>query len=275
MVIIVGVTAIILTILIIWWRQERITFQPPAPPYDDAGSTTRVPLRCSDGVELFGYLLGDRTDTGLLIAFHGNADLAVWQIPWAQDVSDRSGWRVLVVEYRGYAGNPGSPSYVAVQADARAALAYARESLGVPLERIAYFGHSLGSGVATELAAEATPSTLILQSPFTSARDMARIIVARPIALVWNIVSRVHYDTAAHVATLNCPVHVAHGDRDIIVPTRMGRRVHAVAKMQGQLLIVSGAGHNDVSERGGVAYWRWIVSALTGSSVELSAGPRQ
>jgi pimeloyl-ACP methyl ester carboxylesterase len=275
MVIIVGIAAILFTILIIWWRQERITFQPPAPPYDDAGNTTRVSLRCADGVEIFGYLLGDRSDTGLLIAFHGNADLAVWQIPWAQDVSDRSGWRVLLVEYRGYAGNPGSPSYVAVQADARAALAYARETLGIPLERIAYFGHSLGSGIAAELAAEATPSTLILQSPFTSARDMARIIVARPIALIWNMVSRVHYDTAAHVATLDCPVHVAHGDRDFIVPTRMGRRVHAVARNPGQLLIVSGAGHNDVAERGGVAYWRWIVLALTGSGIELSAGSPQ
>ena len=272
MTIVVGVTAIIVTILIIWWRQERITFQPPAPPYDDAGSTTRVPITCADGVEFFGYLLGDRTDTGLLIAFHGNADLAVWQIDWARDLSDRSGWRVLLVEYRGYAGNPGVPSYLAVQSDARAALVHARESLGVPLERIAYFGHSLGSGIATELAAEATPAALILQSPFTSARDMARIIVARPIALVWNMVSRVHYDSESHVARLDCPVHVAHGDRDIIVPTRMGRRVHAAAKTKGQLLIVAGAGHNDVAERGGVAYWRWIVSALTGSSVELSSG---
>lgn len=271
MIITVGITAIVVTLLIIWWRQERITFQPPAPPYDDPGSTTRVPLKCADGIEIFGYLVGDRPDTGLLIAFHGNADMAVWQIPWAHEVSVRTGWRILLVEYRGYAGNPGSPSYLAVQSDARAALAFARESLGLSPARIAYFGHSLGSGVAAELAAEATPAALMLQSPFTSARDMARIIVARPIALVWNVVSRVHYDTAARVATLDCPVHVAHGDRDLIVPTRMGRRVHAAARNKGQLLIVSGAGHNDVAERGGGDYWRWIVSALAGTGVERTA----
>jgi len=267
MIIIAGVTAILVTILIIWWRQERITFQPPSPPYDDAGSTPRVVFTCADGVEIFGYLLGDRQDTGLLIAFHGNADLAVWQIPWAREVSARSGWRVLLVEYRGYAGNPGSPSYHAVQSDARAALAFARDSLRVPAARLAYFGHSIGSGVATELATEAVPAALILQSPFTSARDMARIIVARPIALVWKMVSRVHYDTAIHVAALGCVVHVAHGDRDLIVPTRMGRRVHAAARNKGQLLIVPGAGHNDVPARGGVDYWHWMTSALADALV--------
>lgn len=263
MIIIAGIAAILVPILILWWRQERITFQPPAPPYNDAGGSPRVAFTCADGVEIFGYLLGGQQESGLLIAFHGNADLAVWQIPWAREVSARSGWRVLLVEYRGYAGNPGSPSYLAVQSDARAALAFARDSLGIPAARLAYFGHSLGSGVATELATEAPPAALILQSPFTSAPDMARIIVARPIALVWKMVSRVHYDTAAHVANLDCIVHVAHGDRDTIVPVRMGRRVHAVAKKKGQLLIVPGAGHNDVAARGGVDYWRWLVSALT------------
>jgi fermentation-respiration switch protein FrsA (DUF1100 family) len=264
MIFIVGVAAVLLTIVMIWWRQEDITFQPPAPPYSHTGDALRVQFKCADGVEIFGYLLGDRQDAGLLIAFHGNADLAVWQIPWATEISARTGWRVLLVEYRGYAGNPGSPSYRTVQSDARGALAFARDSLGMLPTRLAYFGHSLGSGVATELASEVSPSALLLQSPFTSARDMARIIVARPIALVWNLVSRVHYDTLAHVATLECAVHVAHGDRDRLVPTRMGRRVYAAARNKGNLLIVPGAGHNDVADRGGSDYWAWMVAALTG-----------
>lgn len=265
MILVAGIGAILGALLIIWWRQERITFQPPAPPFGDAGDTSRVAITCADGTEIFGYLVGDRKDTGLLIAFHGNADLAVWQIPWARELAERSGWQVLLVEYRGYAGNPESPSYPGVQRDARAALAVVRDTMGIPLSRIAYFGHSLGSGVATELAAEFPPSALLLQSPFTSARDMARIIVARPIALIWNLVSRVHYDTERHVAALPSAVHVAHGDRDRIVPTRMGRRVYAAAAHKGDLLIVPGAGHNDVADRGDREYWRWAVAALTGS----------
>lgn len=268
MIILSGIVVLLVALLLVWWRQERITFQPPSPPFDDAGDAPRVAITADDGTKVFGYLIGERRDAGVLIAFHGNADMAVWQIDWARELAARSGWQVLLVEYRGYAGNPGTPSYSGVQQDARAALALVRDSLGVPLSRIAYFGHSLGSGVAAELAAESPPAALLLQSPFTSARDMARIIVARPIALVWNLVSRVHYDTERHVGALSSVVHVAHGDRDRIVPTRMGRRVHAAAANKGELLIVPGAGHNDVSERGGSSYWRWAVGALAG------VGPR-
>jgi hypothetical protein len=199
------------------------------------------------------------------LAFHGNADLAVWQIPWARELSSRTGWRVMLAEYRGYGGVAGSPSYLNAQRDARAALAFASESLGIPASRMAFFGHSLGSAVAAELAAEATPASLLLQSPFTSARDMARIIVAAPITYAWRVISRVHYDTESKVAALEAPVHVIHGDRDLIVPVRMGRRVHASAKVKGQLLIIEGAGHNDLTQRGGERYWNWLVTALTGA----------
>jgi fermentation-respiration switch protein FrsA (DUF1100 family) len=221
-----------------------------------------VAITAADGTRIFGHFVGERRAGGVLIAFHGNADLAVWQIDWARQLEARSGWQILLVEYRGYAGNPGSPSYSGVQQDARAALAMVRDTMGVPLSQIAYFGHSLGSGVATELAAEFPPAALLLQSPFTSARDMARIIVARPIALIWNLVSRVHYDTERHVRSLPSVVHVAHGDRDRIIPTRMGRRVYAASAHKGELLIVPGAGHNDVADRGGADYWRWAVGAL-------------
>ena len=252
-------------VFLAWWMQERITFQPPSPPFDDAGETQRVTYAAKDGAELFAYLVGDSTSDGrFVLAFHGNADLAVWQIPWAKELAARTGSRVMLAEYRGYGGAAGTPSYANAQLDARAALAYATDALGVRPSRMAYFGHSLGSGVAAELAAESPPAALILQSPFTSARDMARIIVAPPIAMAWRLISRVHYDTEKAVATMETPVHVAHGDRDLVVPSRMGRRVYAAAKVKGQLLVVNGAGHNDLEDRGGQSYWDWLASAVNG-----------
>lgn len=252
-------------VLFAWWMQERITFQPPSPPFDDPGETRRVAYTATDGAQLFAYLVGDSTSSDhLVLAFHGNADLAVWQIDWARELAARTGWQVMLAEYRGYGGAPGTPSYANAQLDARAALAYVADSLGIMPSHMAYFGHSLGSGVATELAAESPPGSLVLQSPFTSARDMARVIVAPPIAMAWRLISRVHYDTERAVATMDTPVHVAHGDRDLVVPSRMGRRVYAAAKAKGQLLIVQGAGHNNVEERGGQSYWDWLVAAVTG-----------
>ena len=256
----VGLLAII---VVAWWRQERITYQPPPPPYDDPGPTPVVHYAAEDGQPLFALLVAsDAADRPLVIAFHGNADLAVWQLDWARELVRRTGWRVMLAEYRGYGGLGGDPTYPGVQRDARAAWAYARRELGATPGRTALFGHSLGSAVAAELASDIHPAALVLQSPFTSARDMARIIVARPVMAVYQWISRVHYDTESRVRQLDTPVHVAHGTRDFIIPNRMGRRVHAEAKRKGQLLLVPGAGHNDVSDVGGEAYWTWITNAL-------------
>ena len=248
---------------VLWWKQERIAFQPPNPPWPDAGAARRIDYSTDDAERLFAYVIGDTaTARGALIAFHGNADLAVRQIPWAEEVARRTGRIVFLPEYRGYGGASGTPSYAGSASDARAAWQIVRDSLGVPPDRIALFGHSLGSAVATELATDVGPPALILQSPFTSARAMARIVIARPMHLVWNAITRIHFDTESRVAKLETPVWVAHGTSDFIIPVRMGRAVHAAARRQGELLLVPGAGHNDVATSGGEAYWSWLERAL-------------
>jgi pimeloyl-ACP methyl ester carboxylesterase len=112
---------------------------------------------------------------------------------------------VLLPEYRGYGGLTGAPNYTGSQRDARAAWRMVREQLGVDSTRVAYFGHSLGSAVAAELAAEHRPAALILLAPFTSARDMARAMPGLPLGALWNMIGRVHFDTRGRVATLDAP----------------------------------------------------------------------
>ena len=167
----------------------------------------------------------------------------------------------MLAEYRGYGGSPGVPSVAGARLDARAAAAWVRDSLGAE-QPVALYGHSLGSAIAAELAGEHRVTRLLLESPFTSARDMARIVIARPIAWTWGLISRVHYDTRSQVRTLDVPVSVVHGDRDFVIPVRMGRAVFEAARVPGSLLIVAGAGHNDVSDIGGERYWSWLASAL-------------
>jgi pimeloyl-ACP methyl ester carboxylesterase len=181
---------------------------------------------------------------------------------WARSVERRTGYAMLLAEYRGYMSLGGSPTYESTRLDARAAYDHLRVAFGVGPERIAYFGHSLGSAVAAELAEMHPPTALLLQSPFSSARAMARLIITPPVVLAWRAISRIHFDTERVVTELDVPVSVAHGKRDRIVPVRMGSDVYQAAREKGQLLIVDGAGHNDVPEVGGEDYWRWIRAAL-------------
>jgi fermentation-respiration switch protein FrsA (DUF1100 family) len=191
----------VLLIILAWTLQERIAFQPPHPPFPDPASTTRVDYTAADGQHLFAYVIGhpDKS-TPLVIAFHGNADLSVRMIDWAYEILERTGIPVMLAEYRGYMGIAGRPTYAGVGMDAEAAYTYAHEKLGIPDTCIALFGHSLGSAVAAELAAKHPARALILESPFTSARDMAAAMVGSWFtSSMWSLVSRLHFNTVSIV----------------------------------------------------------------------------
>lgn len=250
-------------LLILWHFQERIVFQPPASVPQSTVSARQVRYRAADGVELFGYLVGDcASGARAVLAFHGNADIARWLVPWASEVARRNRVCVMLPEYRGYDGLDGRPTYDGSSRDARAALDYLRDSVGVSPSSITYFGHSLGTAIAVELASVGTPQALVLQSPFSSARAMGARMFLPGISAFWSFVSRVHFDTVRRVHASDVPVWVTHGDKDFVIPVSMGREVFAAARRKGELLIIPHAGHNDVPEVGGEAYWSWLARAL-------------
>lgn len=269
---VVGTAVIVYLVLLVllWMHQERIVFQPPPVSssltvrYAGSEQVRRVSYRAEDDVELFGFLIGDpERAERLLIAFHGNADLARLLVPWARSATRATRVAVLLPELRGYDGLSGRPTYVNAAHDARAARRFVASDLGVREEQVAYFGHSLGSAIAAELASEAAPFALLLQSPFSSARAMARRMALPGLSMFWPVVSRVHYDTEERVRALAMPVSVVHGLRDLIVPAKMGQAVYHAAQVKGELLLVPSAGHNDVAERAPMDYWSWFRTALS------------
>jgi fermentation-respiration switch protein FrsA (DUF1100 family) len=259
---------VVFTTFWIWRNQEHVVFQPPLFQPSELVDSARAEFPSADGHPLSGYVIRPPTSTGtVVVAFHGNADIAAWFLPWARELARRTGVLVFVPEYRGYAGVPGSPSYVNAALDARGALRYAQQL--VPNGNVVLYGHSLGTAIATDLAAWMRPESvaaLVLESPFTSALDMAARMLVPPVPWLWRRISRVHYDTRTLVSQLDIPVWVAHGTRDVVVPARMGKAVFAAARNAGALLIVDGAGHNDVPEVGGERYWGWLSAAVLGVS---------
>jgi pimeloyl-ACP methyl ester carboxylesterase len=217
----------------------------------------------ADGQRLIGFVVGSSPKAkGLLLCFHGNADLAVNAIEWAKKVSQSTGFTVMLAEYRGYMNLGGRPTYLSSKIDSEAAFTHARDSLHFAPGHIALYGHSLGTAIAAELAIRHRPLSLVLESPFTSARDMARIIAWRGIEIGWNVMARFHFDTLSVVASTDAPVSVAHGEQDRVIPSTMGKQIFAAAKVKGRMLLVPSATHNDVADAGGVEYWRWLEAAL-------------
>jgi fermentation-respiration switch protein FrsA (DUF1100 family) len=125
--------------------------------------------------------------------------------------------------------------------------------------RIFVYGRSLGTAVAIHTAATHAPAGLILESPFTSARDMARLhYPALPRQLL-----HLRLDNVSAIRSVRCPVLIFHGDADRLVPIAMGRRVAAAASGPVVLVTLRGSGHNDTYEVGGREYrdavWEFVT----------------
>jgi uncharacterized protein len=154
----------------------------------------------------------------------------------------RMGLAVLLFDYRGYGGNPGSPSEEGLAADARAALGYLAGRPEVDPRRVVYLGESLGAAVALRLAVERPPAALVLRSPFASLAEVGRRHYPfLPVSLLL----RDRYDSAALVGRLTAPLLVVAGGRDRIVPASHSRRLFAAAPEPKRLVVLDGADHND------------------------------
>src|SRR6478672_2386818 len=119
-----------LFIALVWIFQERIAFQPPGPPFPETNNLEKVSYLAEDGQLLIAFVVGDPVSArGLLVCFHGNADLAARFVGWAEHVLHTTGFAVLLAEYRGYMGLGGRPTYENSQLDSEAAFIFARDSL--------------------------------------------------------------------------------------------------------------------------------------------------
>lgn len=153
------------------------------------------------------------------------------------------GHAVLLFDYRGFAGNPGTPTETGLRADARAALAHLRARGDVDRDRIVYFGESLGAAVASGLASEDPPYALVLRSPFTSLAEVGRFHY--PYLPVIDPLLMDRYPVSDAIAELRMPLLVVAGDLDAIVPLAISRKVHDRFDGTKKLVIIPGTKHND------------------------------
>lgn len=199
-----------------------------------------VTFTTDDGLVLEAWWLPAAEPRAAALAFPGNAGTRAQREPLARMLAD-AGVSTLLVEYRGYADNPGRPSEPGLRADARAARSWL-DDVSADGQPVLYVGESLGAAVAAGLASERPPDALLLRSPFPSLADAAAAAYGLP--AVPGPILRDRYPVAEHVAELDdVPIAVVAGEDDQIVPPSLSARVAEAAGVS--LRMVDGASHND------------------------------
>src|SRR6266498_5255333 len=248
---VVGVSALLAMVLAVialaWLFQRRLIYLadpakvPAATTIFHAGED--VAFDTADGLRLRGWFVpATGQSQATVLVLNGNAGNRAARVPLATELS-RAGLSVLLLDYRGYGGNPGSPSEPGLLADARAARAYLAARGDVDPARLVYFGESLGAAVAVRLAVEQPPMALVLRSPFTSLADVGR--VHYPFLPV-RLLLRDRYASIEQVGGLRCPVLVVAGAGDGIVPWEQSRRLAAAIPEPKRFVLIPSADHNNL-----------------------------
>jgi fermentation-respiration switch protein FrsA (DUF1100 family) len=169
---------------------------------------------------------------------------------------------VLLMDYRGYGGNPGNPSERGLLADARAARAYLAARGDVDPARLVYFGESLGAAVAVQLAVEWPPMALVLRSPFASLADIGRIHYP---FLPVRLLLKDRYASIEQVGRLRCPVLVLAGAADAIVPWEQSRRLAEAIPEPKRFVRIPSADHNSLELLAGQRIIGEVVRFMVGA----------
>jgi fermentation-respiration switch protein FrsA (DUF1100 family) len=240
-----GLVAYLIVLATLFALQRQLLFpagkEPPSLERAGlAGLMDPVKIVTADGLDLVAwYRSPPNRNAPLIVLFHGNGGTIEIRAAKAKTYIS-AGFGVLLPEYRGYGGNPGSPSETGIYADGRAALAFAAAQ-GIAPDHWILLGESLGTGVAVQMATEQRVAALVLEAPYTSIADVAQGHF--PFLPVWWLV-RDRFDCVGKIARVGAPLFVVHGERDGTIPEKFGRALFAAAAGPKEAMWLPDAGHD-------------------------------
>jgi len=224
------------------WQRKLIYFpdtrRPPAELAASAG-LKEVTLNTEDKLELLAWYKAPTENHPTIVYFHGNAGNIAYRLPLAKEFLAR-GYGLLLVEYRGYGGNPGSPSEKGFYLDAESAFHFLKQEK-IPPAEIVLYGESLGSGVAIEMATRYKVCAVVLQSPYTSLYALAHWHYPWVFIKPWD-----RFESIKKIDQLQSALLIVHGQKDSIVPYDQAQSLYKNAPEPKKMLSYERLGHLDL-----------------------------
>jgi fermentation-respiration switch protein FrsA (DUF1100 family) len=234
----------------------RADMSPAPPDLHNVPGFQEVSHRTEDGLDLRALFRPAAPGTLTLVYFHGNADGLTGSLRVTERLAAK-GYGLLLVGYRGYDGNPGSPTESGLYADGRSAMRWLSDH-GVASSDTILVGNSLGSGPATEMAVSYPVAGLVLISGYTSLPDVGAS--AYPFVPV-RLLMRDRFDNIGKIGRVAAPILILHGTADRTIPYDHAIALAAAAGNCAQLVPFEGIGHELVgSSLMSPAIERWLSS---------------
>ena len=230
--------------LLLFVFQEKMVFFPGSRIGDTPGTIglhyEDVYLVTDDNIKIHGWYVPHPDAKATLLFFHGNAGNVSHRLESISIFHD-IGLSVFIIDYRGYGISGGRPSEQGTYLDAMAAWDYLVDERRLRPEEIIVFGRSLGGAVAAWLAAKVTPAAVILESTFTSIKDLGKHYYPY---LPVSRIARILYPVDEYISSFDCPVLIIHSHQDEVVPVRFGQRLFEHARDPKMFLSISGDHNN-------------------------------
>jgi uncharacterized protein len=254
----VTIVAMLLLIWLVRRVEPRLAFFPykgeDVTPQSVGVDYTASTIVTSDGERLRVWHL-PRTDAiARVVYFHGNGgNLSLWTEVltglW------QHGFDVTAVDYRGYGVSTGNPSEQGLYRDVDATLTFVHEQPPRDGSPLIYWGRSLGSAMAAYAAARRPADGVILEAAFPSVRA---VLETNPLFWALSWVASYRFPTAEWMSSVKQPTLLLHGDRDSVIPYRLGRRLYDTLPGPKTFVTIPGGDHNEPVPTDPEPYWQAI-----------------
>lgn len=228
--------------------QERVLFVPLNGKYGNAKLNLgfefdELNLKAPDGGRIHMIHIKRKLSRGCIIYFHGNTGSIQRWAPMAKELSSY-GFDVIMPDYRGYGQSHGKRTEQNLYADS--ILVYNEVAKSYKPDQICIYGRSLGSAMATYLAAKKPAAALVLETPFHSMVDVAkRLLKIVPVKLFL----RFQFRNNLYINEVESPIIMVHGTKDKLVPYKSALALFDVVRNRDnvQLTTIPGGKHGNLN----------------------------
>jgi len=243
-----SITLYLIVLAIFFLTQRKLLYFParsyisPAEAHANR-AFIEIPVKTQDGIELRGWYAPATSSPCTIVFFHGNGD----SLSTAAGIAEPyiiAGYGFFLAEYRGYSGLPGAPAERGLYHDARAYL-QSLKNHGVDSRNIVLYGHSLGTGVAVQMASEYRTAGLMLLAPYLSIPKVAQIHFP---FFPSSILALDRFDNEKKIKQIHSPLLIGNGSEDAVVPPSQGEKLYSLANGPKEFHSLPGLGHNDAFE---------------------------